>query len=337
MAKAKSPLPYLLTMLLCSATLFSCHGRLQCSEEPIPVEPDYSDSSQWYIVDRGADVDLFYIVSTETDDYNNGGCPCHYADTYNDSIRRLLKGEMTGVDHLLGAPVPPLPPEGLMESAFNYYSPYYRQCTMESFVSDSVMNSRMPLALADVRKAFEYYLRHYNQGRPFIIAGFSQGAIAVTELLKNMDDDTYRRLVAAYVIGFKVTDDDIAATTHIVAARDSDDLGVTVCYNSVRDNSCTVPLLSEGCRIAINPVNWRTDATPAMLPDSKSGDTLTVTLDTNTLLLHVDGYSRNDYMLPLIGCEGNYHCLELSLYRHTLKQNMALRAKRYMEQPRQNQ
>lgn len=66
--------------------------------------------------------------------------------------------------------------------------------------------------------------------------------------------------------------------------------------------------------LAINPVSWRTDATPALLVDPRYGDTLTVTLDTTSLLLYIDGYTRDDYMLPFIGCEGNYHCLEISLF-----------------------
>nr|MCR5822546.1 DUF3089 domain-containing protein [Bacteroidales bacterium] len=116
-------------------------------------------------------------------------------------------------------------------------------------------------------------------------------------------------------------------------AKDSADLGVTICYNSVKDNSCAVPILSDGNLMAINPVNWSTDATSATLIDPRYGDTLTATLDTNTLLLHVDGYHRDDYMLPLIGCEGNYHCLEISLYRDHLRRNIALRAAAYKKQP----
>lgn len=150
--------------------------------------------------------------------------------------------------------------------------------------------------------------------------------MAVVDLLKRMDEETYSRLVAAYVIGYKVTGED----AHIRGARDSADLGVTVCYNSVRDNGCVIPFLSEGNRVAINPVNWRTDATPAILVDPRYGDTLTVTLDTTTLLLHIDGYHRDDYMLPLIGREGNYHCLEISLFRDCLRRNIALRSNRFL-------
>ncbi len=277
----------------------------------IPDEPDYADTSQWYIADRGAEVDVFYIVSTECGDYTLGGKAMHYADTRNDSIRALLYGEMVGVDQLLAGDL-------------NYYSPYYRQVTLQTYTDDSLVAARMPLAYGDVRKAFAYYLEHHNHGRRFILAGFSQGAMAVVDLLKGMDDETYSRLVAAYVIGYKVDEDN----SHIRPAKDSADLGVTVCYNSVRDNDCAIPLLSEGNLMAINPVNWRTDATPATLVDPRYGDTLTVTLDTTTLLLHIDGYHRDDYMLPLIGREGNYHCLEISLFRDCLRHNIALRANR---------
>lgn len=292
---------YLYLSLVLAAALAACSPK----GETIPEVPDYADSSQWYIADRGAAVDVFYVVSTECSDYGN----YHYADTRNDSIRTLLYGEMVGVDQLLAGEL-------------NYYSPYYRQVTMETYIADSLIDARMPLAYGDVRKAFDYYLEHYNQGRPFILAGFSQGAMAVVDLLNKMDDSTYSRLVAAYVIGYRVTD----TNAHIRPAQDSADLGVTICYNSVRDNSCAVPQLSDGNLMAINPVSWSTGAAPATLVDPRYGDTLTVTLDTTSLLLHIDGYMRNDYMLPLIGCEGNYHCLEISLFSDVLRRNIALRA-----------
>ena len=310
-----------LTILL-SVTIIAlclgCRRSTPLATEIIPQAPSYADTTQWYAIDRGAPVDLFYIVSTETGDYVTEGVPCHYADTYSDSLRLFLFSEMIGVDDILSG------------STLNYYSPYYRQCTLQAFTSDTLMQSRLPLAMGDVRRAFAYYLEHFNGGRPFILAGFSQGAIAVIDLLKGMDSTTYSRLVAAYVIGWRVTDNDLAETDYIRPAKDSADLGVTICYNSVRDNSCAIPLLSDGNRIAINPVNWRTDATPATLVSPISPDTVTVTLDTNTLLLNVEGFSLTDYVLPLIGREGNYHSLELSLYRDCLRRNVALRAERFL-------
>ena len=308
-------LPLMLACLVCTLAC-KWQGNVR-SVLAVPQTPIYSDSTQWHIIDRHAPIDLFYIVSTETGDYLFNGAPCHYADTYNDSIRRLLYAEMVGVDEI-------------MTNQLNYFSPYYRQCTLQSFTSSDLMQKRIPLAMGDVRRAFAHYLQHLNGGRPFILAGFSQGAYAVVELLKEMDSATCRRMVAAYVIGWHVTAHDVAQTPNLRPAQDSADLGVTICYNSVRDNSCAIPLISEDNCVAINPVNWRTDATPAKLISPISPDAVTVTLDTNTLLMTVEGYSRTDYVLPLIGREGNYHSLEISLYQQCLRRNIALRAERFV-------
>ena len=304
------------TLLQLSATVFfaSC-----CRTDILPPAPDYADSTQWYIQQRNAPVDVFYIISTETGDYNDAdGQVCHYADTRNETIRAAMQSEMAGVDNLLCG-------------GLNYFSPYYRQCTLESFTSDSLAQARFANAMKDVSRAFQHYLKNLNHGRPFVLMGFSQGAMAVIDLLKQMPDSVYSRMVAAYVLGWRITDSDLAQSGHIVAAKDSNDLGTTICYNSVRDNSCAIPLISDGNRIAINPANWRTDATPVTLVSPISPDTLTLTLDTISKLLIVSGYSRSDYMLPLIGREGNYHCLEISLYSEMLKRNIALRAGTFVE------
>ena len=36
---------------------------------PLPPAPDYADSTQWFMINRGGEADLFYIISTETDDH----------------------------------------------------------------------------------------------------------------------------------------------------------------------------------------------------------------------------------------------------------------------------
>lgn len=304
-------------LLLCA----QCKGK---NADTIPDAPEYSDTTQWYVSQRNAPADVFYIISTETGDYPRDGIMCHYADTYADSVRAPMHAEMLGVDTLLSG-------------TLNFYSPYYRQCSLQSFTSDSLRQARLPVALDDVRRAFKYYLTHLNPNRPFVIAGFSQGTIIMLQLLKEMDDSTYNRMIAAYAIGIAVTDSDLATTPHIRPARAADDTGVTICYNSVRDPSCF-----SGARpaFAINPINWKTDNTPAtiftepspLLPvDQQHKDTLTVRLDTATNLLLVNGYTATDYVLPLIGKEGNYHSREIWLYRDQLRQNIALRTARHLQ------
>ena len=89
--------------------------------EAVPKSPDYSEPSQWYTSVRSGVADVFYILSTETGDYLLAdGTLCHYADTYADSLRASLTSEMEGVDNLIGGKL-------------NFYAPYYRQCSMQSF------------------------------------------------------------------------------------------------------------------------------------------------------------------------------------------------------------
>lgn len=296
---------------------------LSVENERVPDAPDYQDSSQWYVTDRQASADVFYIISTETGDYMlpNGEIG-HYADTYNDSLRAPLYGEMLGVDTLVSGKL-------------NYYSPYYRQCSLQSFENDSLATTRMPLAMEDVRRAFDYYLKHQNNGRPFILAGFSQGAHIMLELLKEMDEDTFQRMIAAYAIGITISE----THPHVVAAKGADDTGVTICYNSVRDPNCVMRNWTKSL-VNINPVNWRTDSMSAtlitepspLLPVSEQKkDTMTVHLDTASGLVIVKGYTAKDYVLPLLGIEGNYHTREIWLYRDQLRDNMTLRATAFIE------
>jgi hypothetical protein len=156
--------------------------------ETTPPIPDYANASQWHIVDRQAPVDFFYIVSTEIGDYKLDGFDYHFAHTYRDSIRQPLLGEMKGVDSLLSGDL-------------NFYSPYYRQCSLQTFTSDSLVAARSPLAMRDIVDALNYYLRHLSGGRPFILAGFSQGGVAVVEILRHLSPEAQKRVVAAYVIG----------------------------------------------------------------------------------------------------------------------------------------
>ena len=53
---------------------------------------------------------------------------------------------------------------------------------------------------------------------------------------------------------------------------------------------------------------------------------MSIRLDMATGMLIVEGFTAQDYVLPLIGREGNYHTREIWLYRDQLRENIALRA-----------
>ena len=75
----------------------------------------------------------------------------------------------------------------VFEEFTNLFMPYYRQAnlTIEArtyFENGDIQSCLEDLPEIDMNAALDYYFEHYNQGRPFIIAGHSQGS-AMTRLV----------------------------------------------------------------------------------------------------------------------------------------------------------
>ena len=283
----------------------------------MPSAPDYGEENAWYKElnapqgDNNSTADVFYIAPTCVWDWHDSqGNTMHFEDVYNADQREALRPSLE-----LAADI--------FATTNNFYAPYYRQITLESWMEgEDTVEKRFPYAMSDVKRAFDHYLEHDNGGRPFILAGFSQGAKAVVELLKDMPADVHSRMVAAYVIGYNVSERTASYFKTIQAARDSIDTGVTVCYNSVESPECANPGLSPS-EICINPVNWRCDSEPATVQD-----TVSVSVDTAHKLLIVKGLDSDKYYHPSLGnlfVKGNYHLLELELYKDSLKENVRQR------------
>ena len=291
----------LMTILLSSSGTF------------IPKAPDYADATMWITADGdpdGTGADVFYVVSTWEKDWTDArGRVSHYADVWNPEHREHMAQEINGV-------------AAYMTPGNRFRAPFYRHTTIEAFDTqdENVIRERTRLAMSDVCAAFDQFLQERDGSRPIILAGFSQGGKAVVELLKHMDDATYDQLAAAYVMGYKVTAEDMAECPHIRAAEGESDTGVTICYNTVKDEQYVIPVLADSF-IGINPVNWVTDATPAILHD-----TITVTLAPTYHALVVTGYEGSEYK-PHGGYlnVGNIHSCEPWLYSDCIQQNIAVR------------
>ena len=100
-------------------------------------------------------------------------------------------------------------PMRLQASAFNIggrlYAPAYRQAHIGVFTwQDSTSWKALEVAYTDVKAAFEHYLEHWNDGRPIILAGHSQGSWHIRWLLQEFFDGTAleKQLVVAYAPGF---------------------------------------------------------------------------------------------------------------------------------------
>ena len=287
-----------------------------------PPPPNYSHADMWFNVlnDAGGNgADVFYIPSTwEFDWTTTDGNICHYADVYNKTHTDNMASEMSRVAEY-------------MADGNNFYSPFYRHITLETWATlneDTIANRYKRVSFVDVKKAFDHFIEHFNNNRPFVLAGFSQGGKSVVELMKTMPADIRNRMVAAYVLGYKVTPDDVAAASWIEAAKDSLDTGVTICYNSVSDVKYTKPVISLPNVMSINPVNWRIDSTPATLHD-----TITVTLNTEYNVLVLDGFDGSylPNILDILNV-GDYHSIEPWVYSECLRKNIKQRIKAYKAQ-----
>ena len=240
--------------------------------------------------------------------------------------------------------------EGLYAGCCNIYAPYYRQaCLNIYYLVDQDRVPYLSAAYRDVRAAFLWYLEHENHGRPFLIAGFSQGADMGLRLMEEFMDDPalQKQLVAAYLPGWRITPEDVAAYPHLRMAQGPDDTGVIVSYNSEAPYVTGSVIVPEGeYTYGINPLNWTTDGTPA--PKE---------LNPGVVSLHMDGRADND--LPgLLGCvqspdrgtmlvsdisardyppgepifvEGCFHNFDLQFYYRSVQENVKTRVAAYLQ------
>lgn len=286
---------------------------LGCKAQSQDNESQYSDPQLWYYDANKAgnkDVDIFYLLPTCVHNRVDAkGDTLYYADPRQSSDREAMRPSFELAEQIFG------------EDA-NFYSPYYRQLALQSWRSDSLVEARFPRAFADVKQAFDYYMNNVNNGRPFVLAGFSQGGKCVVELLKTLNAEQYQKLVAAYVIGYKVTASDTLNYKQIKSAVGEKETGVTICYNSVATTDAICPVLSPSA-VCINPINWTTATTQIPL-----NDTVKIHVDKQHNVLIVDGFNPDKYYsksLAFLFKKGNYHLQELSFYRKNLSENIKLR------------
>lgn len=156
------------------------------------------------------------------------------------------------------------------EPVANIYAPLWRQVNalrLPEMSYEEVNRAEWAEPWTDVYAALNYYFEHLNQGRPYFLAGHSQGSrlcfMVLSEYMKEHADH-YANMIAAYCLGDSLTEQFLAKNPHVKAAQAVDDLGVVVSWNTESPaNRGRNSLVVAPGAIAINPLNWRTDDTPA--------------------------------------------------------------------------
>ncbi len=232
----KAPFLLIITCLIC----FSCrHGK------PDGLDGiDYSDMTYWYCCgDESHVADVFYVYpSVSTISYADNGSSW-FVDITSPEVREEANDNQRFNKMLYGE--------------YNFYAPYYRQMIFDAYLQPEDTLARLArMASVDVCDAFQYYMAYYNHGRPFFLIGHSQGSQVLIELLKHsMTDEQRQLMVAAYCIGYRVTDKELADYPEALKPATDSLMPGLVVFNSVTDTSA-ISRVSRGDVVGVNPTTW---------------------------------------------------------------------------------
>ncbi len=216
----------------------------------------------------------------------------------------------------------------------NIYAPFYRQAALpEVLLSDPASAERaLSVAYSDIESAFDYYMANLNNGRPFILAGHSQGSNLLLWLLeRRMGNPAYlRNMVAAYVIGWSVTQDDLDAHPHLVMCNSATQTGCIVSYNT-QGPQATTSMARPGA-IGVNPLlmYWTTstEVAPAsmnlgtvLMPPMVSARTETPQFTGAYILDGALILTNPPQNAPMANAAQFYHPFDYALFYRNLEQN----------------
>ena len=224
------------TVLLLLSSCKTVYQTAPFNDTPVPTAPDYADERYWAVLPgqypkqleeitgpyQPKAADVFFVYPTLLVDKRN---PAWNADVHQKDIRQAVLDQ--SVKYQASA----------FAAAGNLYVPFYRQSHYKVYVAphDQSEEVSRAIAYADVRSAFAYYLAHYNQGRPIILASHSQGSIMMGMLLKEFFDgqSLQEQLVAAYVPGIKIKAADLKVLRPMTSPTAT---GGYLAWNTVKQN-----------------------------------------------------------------------------------------------------
>ena len=224
-------------------------------EESVQDALDYGDPDNWAYFEPGEDrsVDVFLICPTVDT----------RSETNSFDLNDKLKGNFIYALDL---------ERGIFDQTGRLFSPYYRQMSINAYtLPEAERVKARDIAYADISAAFRWYLDNENDGRGIILAGFSQGGEMCLELLKeyyggdSAEAQALReQLIAVYSIGWMVTEEMTSDWPQIVPATGETDTGTVICFDCEDGTVSETIIIPRGMKaLSINPLNWKTDSTPA--------------------------------------------------------------------------
>ena len=265
------PDPKIFYILTLSTLFSSClvKPNMPFTQQARPAAPDYSDPSGWAALpeleDKAdwtpapdlpdqqaeAEVDVFFLHPTiyiGNKGEKNWNGPI-------DDPKLNKKTDNSTIQYQAS----------VFNGAAKVYAPRYRQAHLHSYYAHEDSTSALKafdLAYADAKRAFEYYLENYNQGRPIIIASHSQGTTHAKTLLKEFFDGKplQEQLVAAYIIGIAVEANFFES---IPPCESPEQVSCFCTWRSFKYGYLPRWFEPNSNVVATNPLLWETSSIPA--------------------------------------------------------------------------
>jgi len=127
-------------------------------------------------------------------------------------------------------------------AARELWAPRYRQATIGAFLTDKPEGkAAIAAAYADVLAAFDHFLAHTDPALPIVLVGHSQGALHVLRLLQDRvaAKKLARRVVAAYVVGWPVSEAHDLPATGLAACTAPSQTGCLLSWQSYAEPADT--------------------------------------------------------------------------------------------------
>jgi Protein of unknown function (DUF3089) len=225
-------------------------------------------------------------------------------------------------------------------SVFNHaarvFAPRYRQAHLHAYFTKNKTAAKkaFDLAYADVKHAFEYYLKNENNDRPIIIAGHSQGTNHAERLLDDffVNRPLGKKLIVAYLVGMPIRKNRFEG---IAPCNDSLDTGCFVSWRTFKKGT-QIPDKYALKDIAVtNPLSWKMDDN--YIAKDKNLGTLLFDFD-KIYHQHIDAQVHNDILWAnkpkffgsILLRTKNYHPADINFYYFNIRKNAVDRVEAFL-------
>jgi len=217
------------------------------------------------------------------------------------------------------------------------YAPRYRQAHLYSYFTKDkdLAEEAFEIAYSDVKASFEYFLKHFNHGRPIILASHSQGTTHAIRLLADYFDDKplQNRLVVAYLVGISVLKDQFKS---IDVCQEANETGCFCSWRSYRSGHLPRKLPTSPKIAVTNPLSWYTTGDYVERSQNKGGvlkkfyGALSKHIADAQVMEGLLWVNKPKFPGSFLLTVRNYHRADYNLFYANVRENVMRRAEIYL-------